>query len=802
MKKLFLAILVFLTLFSYSVNANASSDLTESQNVILLFNEQVDEKLIAENSGTVSHTFENIPAVSVSFPITANLSKLEDDHTLKVIAPEKKIEIMSQVNNWGYDLIEANRFTENSFTGKNVNISIIDTGIDTEHEDVAVAGGKSFVNYTNSYRDDNGHGTHIAGIIAAKNNDVGITGIAPNSNLYALKAFNNKGEGSTIDLAEAIDYAMKINSDVINLSFEYNTYDPVVEALLNESYKQNIMIVGAAGNSGSTISYPALHSSVIAVGAIDENLKKASFSSIGNVLEVVAPGVDINSTWKNNKYNSMSGTSMATAFVSGYLAILKEAHPTKSAAELRKSLHSNTLDLGKPGKDTSFGYGLIKNFIPKDEKEDIEEDEDAATTPIINEKPESYSNYFKVITPAPPIYIKDKNGQLIEAGKLEESTVYPRVRDYGNWHEIRFGQQLAYIHKEHTEPVSNTVGNSISLGSNKGSEKLSTITTSTVYDSSNGKLSKIGTIGKDMNYIIEEDYGNWVIINFAGRKAYINKNNIKIQRQTNIYRANDYLTLYVNENGKLIKKATILKNQIFKQNRDYGNWHEVSFGNTKGYVYKSQTTPLYNHSLSNIKSTSIIFKTDRNQTIYSSKNGHLTPIMDIEKGVSYPIVSDYGNWVVVSVAGRKGYIYKENVTFTFNKSDTAFSATIDKLSIYQNKSGKLIEIGSIKKGETFTRISDYGNWHRIKIGNEIGFIYKEKTMPVRNLSKLKSNISAMRFIMTQQGNVYDNSSNKLTLIAELNNNKTLTAISWYGDWLKIDLAGRMGYIHKNNVKLQ
>ncbi|PMC36605.1 hypothetical protein CJ195_14310 [Bacillus sp. UMB0899] len=801
MKKLFLTILVFFTFFSYSLNVSASSELTEGKNVILLFNEKVDDKIIAENNGTILHTFENIPAVSASFPITVSLSELEEDHKLKVIVPEKKVEIMSQSNNWGFDLLEANRFADNNLTGKNTKIAVIDTGIDTQHEDLRVAGGKSFVSYTDSYNDDNGHGSHIAGIIAALQNNVGITGIAPNANVYSLKAFNQNGEGTTIDLAEAIDYAMEINSDVINLSFEYNTYDPIVEALLNEAYKQNILIVGAAGNSGSAISYPAVHSSVIAVGAIENNLKKASFSSTGSALEVVAPGVDINSTWKNNKYNSMSGTSMATAFISGYLAVLKEAHPTASATELRNLLHSNTKDLGKPGKDTSYGYGLVENFLPKGEK--VVEEEDEVTAPNNDEQQEKYSTYFKAIKSSPPLYIRDANGQLIKAGTLKKNTVYPRVRDYGNWHEIKFGQQFAYIHKDHTEPISDTSGYSIAQGTNEGTENLTTLTSTTVYNSSNGKLSKIGEIEKGMKYTIEADYGNWVIINFSGRKAYINKNNINIQKQTNIYRANDNLSLYVKANGKLIKKATILKNQTFKQERDYGNWHEVSFGHTKGYVYKSQTTAVYNKSLDNLTSTSTSFKTDRNQTVYRKENGKLVPLVDLEKGVSYPMVSDYGNWVIVSVAGSKGYIYKENVTFTFNKTDTTFSPTIDHLPIYQNKPGNLVEIGTIKKGETFTRISDYGNWHKIQIGDDIGFVYKEKTMPIRTIQKPMSvSKSTLRFKTVQQGNVYDNSSNELTLIANLNPNQAFSSISWYGDWLKIDIAGRIGFIHKNNIKLQ
>ncbi|WP_051475455.1 S8 family peptidase [Bacillus sp. J37] len=800
MKNKFLTILVFLTFFTYSSNVNASSELTEKQNVILLFNEKVDERIIIENSGTILHTFDNIPAVSASFPITEDLSELEQDHKLNIIVPEKKIEIMSQVNNWGYDLLEANRFKENNLTGKNINISVIDTGIDSEHEDLKVAGGKSFVSYTNLYTDDNGHGSHIAGIIAAKDNNVGVTGIAPNANIYSLKAFNQKGEGTTIDLAEAVDYAMEINSDVINLSFEYNTYDPIVEALLNEAYKQNILIVGAAGNSGTNISYPAVHSSVIAVGAIDTNLKKASFSSTGNTLEIVAPGVDINSTWKNNRYNNMSGTSMATAFVSGYLAILKEANPSMSAIELRDLLHSHTIDLGKPGKDTSYGYGLIENFLPI---EDVEEEEkNDVQTPNKEDKQESYSNYFKVIKSSPPIYIKDTNGQLIKAGTLQKDTVFPRVQDYGNWHEIRLGNQFAYIHKDHTEPISNNSGNTITKGNSKGSEKFTTLTATTVYDSSNGQLSKIGMIEKGMKYTIEEDYGNWVIVNFAGRKGYVNKNNIKTEQQTSIYRANDDLSLYVKEDGKLIKKATILKSQLFKQERDYGNWHEVSFGHTKGYIYKSQTTAVYNKPLADLKHISTTFKTDRNQTVYTNENGKLIPLVTLEKNVSYPIISDYGNWVVISVAGRKAYIYKENVTFTFNKSDIAFSATIDNLSIYQNKSGNLVEVGSIKKGETFSILSDYGNWHKIQIGNDTGFVYKEKTMPIlTNQMPDSVSKSAIKFKTVHQGNVYDNSSNKLTLLAEFNTNKTFTAISWYGDWLKIDIAGRIGFVHKNNIKL-
>lgn len=263
------------------------------------------------------------------------------------------------------------------FTGKNVKVAVIDSGIDTEHRDLNVIDGFcSLAPHCSTgvpYDDNNGHGTHVAGIIAALANDTGVVGIAPNVDLYSIKVLNDLGVGTTGSLVRGIEWAIEQDMDIINLSITSTTDDPLIKKALEVAYEKGIILVGAAGNKGQesldTVSFPAKYDSVIAVSAVKSDLTKLLESSVGPKVEIAAPGSNVFSTYpmewdfadgKQDGYSLLSGTSMAAPHVTGVLALLKERFPVMTNIEIRNLIGDLTKDLGTPGRDDIFGKGLLQ----------------------------------------------------------------------------------------------------------------------------------------------------------------------------------------------------------------------------------------------------------------------------------------------------------------------------------------------------------------------------------------------------------------------------------------------------------
>jgi len=266
---------------------------------------------------------------------------------------------------WGYGMIDAQIPLKAGYTGKGIKVAILDTGI-SAHPELKIAGGASVVNYTSSYADDNGHGTFIAGVIGAQDNGSGLIGEAPDAQIYGVKILDSKGNGSTEDLAKGINWAIQNHMDIVNMSIAFPQNSPAVEQMIATADAKGILLIAAAGNKGTadattdTIEYPAKNADqVIAVTAVDDTLQRASFSASGPEADVAAPGVSIVSTASNGKYELRNGTSVAAPFVTGMAAVLKQAHPELTNAQLREAIEKSSIDLGQPGKDNLYGYGMI-----------------------------------------------------------------------------------------------------------------------------------------------------------------------------------------------------------------------------------------------------------------------------------------------------------------------------------------------------------------------------------------------------------------------------------------------------------
>jgi len=252
--------------------------------------------------------------------------------------------------------------------GAGIKVAVIDTGIDCGHQDLAggCVYGANFANAAQPF-DDNGHGTHVGGIIAARQNGVGVVGVAPEATVYAVKVLDGAGSGSWSSVAMGIDWAVKNGMHVINMSLGATTGSQAVADAVERAEAAGVLVVASAGNSGccNSVGYPAAYDGVLAVAAVDSLEMRAAFSSTGPQVDIAAPGVGIRSSVPTGScslcdpsgYLWLNGTSMAAPHVAGVGALLRSRG--WSAMEAASLMTTTAVDLGAPGFDTEYGYGRV-----------------------------------------------------------------------------------------------------------------------------------------------------------------------------------------------------------------------------------------------------------------------------------------------------------------------------------------------------------------------------------------------------------------------------------------------------------
>jgi subtilisin family serine protease len=284
----------------------------------------------------------------------------------KPSAPTQPNEVLP----WGIDRVDAELLWGASTTGSGINVAVVDTGIELNHPDLAlnIKGGYNAINPLRSPNDDNGHGTHVAGIIGALDNTIGVIGAAPTVNLYAVKVLSRTGSGYISDIIEGLDWARMNGMHVVNMSLGASSdvqsfHDAVIRA-----HDAGVVLIAAAGNdSGGAVNYPGAYLEVIAVSATDNTNTIAYFSSVGPEVDLAAPGAGIFSSYKGQTYATLSGTSMASPHVAGVAALLltqpvkcdMDLSGTCSPSEVQARLESTATDLGTAGKDNQYGSGLV-----------------------------------------------------------------------------------------------------------------------------------------------------------------------------------------------------------------------------------------------------------------------------------------------------------------------------------------------------------------------------------------------------------------------------------------------------------
>jgi subtilisin len=375
---------VYLTDLGLNPNALVLSSRSNGDNgmtkVFIGFNKKpgsAEESLVRAAGGNVRYRYNLIPAIAAELPEQA-IAALERNPNVTNIQPDIKAYLFDVYQDeldrtWGVKHIGAGTVHKDKQFGTGVKVAVIDTGINYNHPDLAANftinnRGYDFADRDNDPMDVNGHGTHIAGTIAALMNGQGAVGVAPGVQLYALKVFGDDGSAYYSDIVSALEWAVNNGIKVTNNSYgSTGNPGPLVEKAFANAYAKGVLHVAAAGNQGNalgnsdTVSYPARFSSVIAVAATGQDNKRPKWSSTGPDVELSAPGVSIYSTLVNG-YGTLSGTSMASPHVAGVAALVIDAsigdvnNNGYINDEVRERLISTADDLGNL---YHYGHGLV-----------------------------------------------------------------------------------------------------------------------------------------------------------------------------------------------------------------------------------------------------------------------------------------------------------------------------------------------------------------------------------------------------------------------------------------------------------
>lgn len=349
------------------------------EDVSVFYKNEKGKQLVLEKAKQVDAQLNEIDAVVGEFS-KADLQKLEQSKDIQVVhTSKKKLRTSSNFlanplsmyeSSWNLDMVKASEAWNQQFDGKGVKVGIIDSAVAPSNYLIDVKK-KDFI--SDRTQIDHSlyaatHGTFVAGIIAGQPSKSGeLVGVAPGADLYSMN-IDGKDGADLIDFMEAIDYAIEMKLDLLNISMGISQGDlldpgekladsPIYIAV-KKALDRNILIVAATGNYGNSVDYPAAINGVVAVGSVDSKKAISSFSNQGKEVSVVAPGSYIKSLGTSNNFESKSGTSFATPHIAGLLALYKQQYPKESNAQIRARLLSNTIDLGASGFDSTFGNGL------------------------------------------------------------------------------------------------------------------------------------------------------------------------------------------------------------------------------------------------------------------------------------------------------------------------------------------------------------------------------------------------------------------------------------------------------------
>ena len=354
-----------------------------------------------QGSVKVIHSLERTNSVAVGIH-TSKISEfarigfdMHDDpprytHKVAESIEHENRKLASQTVPYGIQMVHApDVWQQYNVRGEGVKVCVIDTGLMSDHPDFTTSNlsGYSGSNAVTPWNQDGvGHGTHVSGTIAAADNSIGVVGVAPNAEIYMVRVFDQQGVFAS-DIVSAAEACSNAGANIISMSLGGPQYSTEEQNTFDALFNQGILSVAAAGNSGGTdLGYPAAYNNVVSVAAVDRFEVLASFSTRNNMVDIAAPGknkkvlsivrclgikrqslillpllkgVNVESTWNDGSYKTISGTSMATPHVSGVAALLKSFKPDATATDLVNALTGTAIDKGPPGRDNGYGYGIV-----------------------------------------------------------------------------------------------------------------------------------------------------------------------------------------------------------------------------------------------------------------------------------------------------------------------------------------------------------------------------------------------------------------------------------------------------------
>lgn len=349
--------------------------LTVSKDVMIKFKQNIDIKSVEKHGGKLKKVLKIINGISARIPAEAwdslknnsNVEYIEID----AIAHASKGKPLPgdplsnpQDTPWGINRINAPQVWGQT-SGASVKVAVVDSGAGS-NSDLNIVGGYDFVNNDSDPTDDNEHGTHVSGTIAAIDDGDGVVGGAHQASLYAVKVLDRRGSGSYSNIIAGIQWCIDNGMQVINMSLGGSSDSQAMHDAIIAATNAGILVVVAAGNeaqSGNPVGFPAAYEEVLSVGATDINNNIASFSSHGYYVDIAAPGVNITSTIPNDRQDAFNGTSMASPHVAAVAALVISANPGMTPAQVKARLIETATDLGSPGRDNYFGAGLVNAYL-------------------------------------------------------------------------------------------------------------------------------------------------------------------------------------------------------------------------------------------------------------------------------------------------------------------------------------------------------------------------------------------------------------------------------------------------------
>ncbi len=387
----FSVVLLTLALVPAVTLAAPPADVIPGQYIVVLRDDSVDVPAVADEHAQrygvgLQHLYEHaLKGYAATIP-AARLAQIKADPRVAFVSEDRLVAATAQTLPTGIDRIDGELSSTVSGNGAgavDVDVAVIDSGIQRDHPDLNVVGGVN-CSTGRGYDDGNGHGTHVAGTIGAKDDGVGVVGVAPGARLWAVRVLNKYGQGSLSSVVCGIDWVTRNAStiEVANMSLGGsgaddgncgNSNNDAMHKAICRSVNAGVTYVAAAGNASANAAnhIPAAYDEVITVSALadfngqpgggaastcraDMDDTFADFSNYGPDVDIIAPGVCITSTWKGGGYNTISGTSMATPHVAGAAALYKASNPSASPSQVRAALQ-NAGNLGWDSNDDKDG---------------------------------------------------------------------------------------------------------------------------------------------------------------------------------------------------------------------------------------------------------------------------------------------------------------------------------------------------------------------------------------------------------------------------------------------------------------